>query len=199
MNETFASIVAHISTSSPELAALMRRQGPLAFPEPLAPFAALCRAVIGQQLSVRAAETVWLRFSEAAKHVTPHRIQSFEMSELRALGLSEAKSSSVLAIAAAFLDKPEVYSFSVNDSRSDAEIATALVAIRGIGPWTAQMFLMFTLQRPDVFAEGDLGIRKAMCKLLNRPELTPAECLALSAPWAPHRSIVCRHLWASLG
>lgn len=198
MNETFESIVAHISTSSPELAALMRSQGPLGFPQPLSPFAALCRAVIGQQLSVRAAETVWLRFTEAAVDIQPIRIQGFEVHELRALGLSEAKSRSVLAISQAFLENPEIHHFPANDPRTDTEIATALVAIRGIGPWTAHMFLMFTLQRPDVFAEGDLGIRKAMCQLFNRPDLTPAECLAISEPWAPYRSTVCRHLWASL-
>lgn len=199
MNESFLSIVAHVEASSPELGDLMRKQGELDFPEPLPAFAALCRAVIGQQLSVRAAETVWLRFAEAAGDVNPHRIQRFEMGELRALGLSEAKTRSVHAIAAAFLEDPETYNFPPNDPRTDAEIATALVAIRGIGPWTAHMFLMFTMRRPDVFAEGDLGIRKAMGQLFNRPDLTPAECLAISEPWAPHRTIVCRHLWASLG
>lgn len=199
MNESFQSIVAHVEKSSPELADLMRNQGELKFPEPLPAFAALCRAVIGQQLSVRAAETVWLRFAQAAGDIVPARILNFEMQELRALGLSEAKSRSVHAIADAFLKSPETYAFPANDSRTDTEIATALVAIRGIGPWTAHMFLMFTLRRPDVFAEGDLGIRKAMCQLFNRPDLTPSECLAISEPWAPYRSTVCRHLWASLG
>ena len=199
MNESFHSIVAHVESSSPDLAELMRKQGELKFPEPLPAFAALCRAVIGQQLSVRAAETVWRRFSEAAGDILPGRILRFELGQLRDLGLSEAKSRSVHAIATAFLDNPKTYAFPANDPRTDAEIATALVAIRGIGPWTAHMFLMFTMRRPDVFAEGDLGSRKAMGQLFNRPDLTPAECLAISEPWAPFRSTVCRHLWASLG
>lgn len=202
MNAPHEEIVAHVEYSSPLLAEWMIAHGPMSFPSAKPPFEALCRAIVGQQLSTRAAETVWQRFKDAFLDITPAEapqiiLQASEEA-LRQPGLSRSKAIAVRSLAEAFETEPDRYHFAADDSRTDADISKDLMRIKGIGPWTAQMFLMFTLQRPDVFAEGDLGIQKAMGRLSGVDRLSPEECLTMSAPWSPHRSIICLHLWRSL-
>lgn len=202
MNAPHEEIVAHVKTSSPLLAEWMTAHGPMSFPPAQPPFQALCRAIVGQQLSTRAAETVWQRFQTAFLEIpmdeAPAVLLDASEESLRQPGLSRSKAIAVQSLAKAFLAEPRRYQFAPDDPRTDAEISVDLQRIKGIGPWTAQMFLMFTLQRPDVFAEGDLGIQKAMGRLTGQERLAPPACLAMSQPWAPHRSIICLHLWRSL-
>ena len=201
MNAQHEQIVAHVEITTPRLAEMMRQHGPLHFPAPRPPFEALCRAIIGQQLSTQAAATVWRRFDAQMLHGvlpadTPSHMLSLSISELRTPGLSQSKARAIHSLAEAFTAQPERYCFdSEQDDRSDDEISRDLQRIRGIGPWTAQMFLMFTLQRPDVFAEGDLGIRKGMAKLIGSIDLSPSECLRHAENWRPYRSNICLHLW----
>lgn len=202
MNAPHEEIVAHVAATSPLLAEWMIAHGPMSFPPPRPPFEALCRAIVGQQLSTRAAETVWQRFRDAFLDIPPAEVRQVLLQapdeSLRQPGLSRSKVVAIRALAEAFETEPDRYHFAADDSRTDAEISQDLIRIKGIGPWTAQMFLMFTLQRPDVFAEGDLGIQKAMGRLAGVDRLSPDECLSVSAPWSPHRSIICLHLWRSL-
>lgn len=202
MNASHDQIVAHIQASSPMLADWMTAHGPMAFPQAKPPFHALCRAIVGQQLSTLAAETVWQRFQAAHLMLpaseAPQALLLATEEALRQPGLSRSKAIAVRSLAQAFHDEPERYRFTPDDDRNDNQISRDLQQIKGVGPWTAQMFLMFTLQRPDVFAEGDLGIQKAMGRLVGTDRLTPSECLTMSAPWSPHRSIICLHLWRSL-
>jgi len=203
MNAPLHEIVAHIRPRDPKMADLIEHQGPLPLPEPLPPFASLCRTIIGQQLSVRAASTVWGRFQlqfRKADFLRPDHLKYTDEATLRQSGLSRSKAVSIQALTRAFIHDEQRFTFPADDPRTNEEIAEILQRIRGIGPWTAQMFLMFTLRRPDVFASGDLGIQKAIGRLYapngNRP--TTDECLRLSKAWSPYRSIVCLHLWHSL-
>lgn len=203
MNAPLHKIVAHIRPQDPMMADLIERQGHLSLPKPLSPFASLCRTIIGQQLSVRSASTVWERFQlqfRKAEVLKPDHLKNADEATLRQSGLSRSKAASIQALTLAFIQDQHRYTFPADDPRSDEEIAEILQRIRGIGPWTAQMFLMFTLRRPDVFASGDLGIQNAISRLYapNGIRLTAAECLRRSEPWSPYRSIVCLHLWHSL-
>lgn len=203
MNAPHHKIVAHIRPRDSIMANLIESQGALSFPPPLPPFAALCRIIIGQQLSTRAAATVWGRFQHQfgkADSLKPDHLRNSDEVALRQSGLSRGKSASIQALTTAFTENQNQFTFPADDPRSNEEIAGILQQIRGIGPWTSQMFLMFTLRRPDVFASGDLGIQKAIGRLYmpneNRP--TAGECLERSEAWSPHRSMVCFHLWQSL-
>ena len=161
------------------------------------PFEALCRAIVGQQLSVKAAATIYSRFRALYKELTPKAVAKTKLEKFRSVGLSKQKASYVLDLAKKFLDgtvDPKHF-----HEMTDDAIRAHLVAVKGIGRWTADMFLMFTLHRPDVLPTGDLGIQKAMQKVFKLRSLPPLERMEkLAEPWRPYRTVACRYLWDSL-
>lgn len=159
-------------------------------------FAALARSIIGQQVSVAAARTIAGRFEEKTGY-DPARAAALDEEAIRAIGLSRQKAGYIRDLAQHFVTNPAVYNHL--ETLSDDEVIADLTAVKGIGVWTAQMFLMFTLARPDVFAPDDAGLQRAMLKLYGWDTL-PAkkELAALTEKWQPYRTVACLHLWHSL-
>lgn len=176
----------------------MRDQGPLNWPEPRPHFEALVRAIVGQQVSTQAAATIFNRLAELVQgEFTPERMLSLPEASLRGVGLSRQKVAYVHALSTAWMAEPT--RFECLDELSDDDVCAALTSVKGIGIWTAQMFLMFTLQRPDVFAPGDLGLKKAMANRLGLAMESPSRTFAVRAErWSPYRSWASLHLWRSL-
>jgi DNA-3-methyladenine glycosylase II len=169
-------------------------------PSPDDHYGALVRSIVGQQLSVAAAKAIYGRLLErfGGRPPTPQEVLAQDEEELRAAaGLSRAKVGFLRSLAehvvAGELELDRVARL------ADAEIVAELCAVRGIGEWSAHMFLMFQLERPDVLAVGDLGVRRAAQFAYGLPSLPSADDLrALAEPWRPHRTLACRYLWRSL-
>jgi DNA-3-methyladenine glycosylase II len=163
-------------------------------------YAALVRTIAGQQLSVLAARAIWRKLLDRfdGRAPTPQEVLASDPEELRAAaGLSRAKVSYLRSLAEHVLSG-ELELDRLNEL-PDHEVIAELVAVRGIGEWSAHMFLIFQLDRPDVLATGDLGIRRAVQLAYELAALpTPAELSALAEPWRPHRTAACRYLWRSL-
>lgn len=159
-------------------------------------FASLARSIIGQQVSVAAARAISGRFEDTT-HYNPKAVVSLTEDDMRAIGLSRQKASYIRDLAGHFVENPLVYNHL--GELSDDEVISDLTAVKGIGVWTAQMFLIFTLGRPDVFAPDDVGLQRAMLQLHKWEVLPPKKELALIAEqWQPYRSIASLHLWQSL-
>lgn len=163
-------------------------------------FQSLTEAIISQQLSDKAATTITNRFKALfpkIKFPTPAQVLAKSDEGLRTAGISGSKASYIKNIARAMEDKS--LDFSNINKMTDEEIITMLTAIKGIGRWTAEMFLIFSLGRPDVFSFGDLGLCNAVKKLYGLHEdPTVQQLKELSARWQPHRTVASLHLWASL-
>lgn len=163
-------------------------------------FQSLAEAIIYQQLSGKAADTILKRFVAlwpSTKFPTPDDVLKVKTEKLRAIGLSGQKAAYMKDLAAKFKDgtiNPKLF-----NKMSDEEIIEHVVAVKGIGEWTAQMFLMFTLHRPDVLPTGDLGIQKGFQRVFKlRAKPSPAQMERLARPWAGHRSLACMYLWRLL-
>jgi DNA-3-methyladenine glycosylase II len=198
---------AHLRAVDPVMAALIDRVGEL--PEPSRPstrpnpgehYAGLLRAIVGQQLSTRAAAAIWQRLLGHfdGRQPTPEEVLAADPEELRAAaGLSRAKTSYLRSLAEHVIEG-SLELDRLEELDDDAVIAE-LVAVKGIGEWSAHMFLMFQLERPDVLAPGDLGIRRGIQIAYGLPELpTPTEVIALAEPWRPYRTAACRYLWRAI-
>ena len=194
-----------LAASDPQLARLIERVDGTKVESRLAGrtrdrFQALARIVCGQQVSTAAARTIWGRVCEsfggpptAAQLVEPRAEE-----QLRAAGLSGRKASYIAGIAAAVV-AGELDPDALDDA-SDEEVIETLVALRGLGRWSAEMFLMFDLGRPDVFSGGDLGLRHGIRIAYDLEELpTPHEAVAIAERWRPHRSLACLYLWEAVG
>jgi DNA-3-methyladenine glycosylase II len=162
-------------------------------------YTTLVRSITGQQLSVKAAATIFGRVLDlfGGHAPTPQQILDVDQDALRAAGLSRAKVAYLRSLAEHVLDGS--LELDRLDELPDDEVLAELVAIKGVGEWTAHMFMMFQLARPDVLAIGDLGIRNAARRLYELDELpTPAELEHIAEPWRPWRTLACRYLWESL-
>jgi DNA-3-methyladenine glycosylase II len=163
-------------------------------------YGALVRAITGQQLSVLAARSIYgrltARYEDRAP--TPQEILDDEPEELRAAaGLSRAKVSYLRSLAQHVLSGE--LELERLDELEDEQVIAELVAVKGLGLWTAQMFLMFQLERPDVLPTGDLGIRRAIERAYGLEALPdPVAMEEIAAPWQPYRTLACRYLWRSL-
>ena len=199
MNELHAAFIAHLSHEDPILFREVERHGQLPWQSARPHFNALCYAIIGQQLSTKAAATIARRFgawAEGCGGLKPEVVLDAAVSELRALRLSGQKVTYIRALAEAWNVQTDLHRL---EQLQDKEVIKALTAIKGIGEWTAQMFLLFTLRRPDVFAPRDLGIKKAMERLYGLSMASSdSELVAFSERWSPYRSLACRHLWQVL-
>ncbi|MDQ3008431.1 MAG: DNA-3-methyladenine glycosylase 2 family protein [bacterium] len=161
-------------------------------------FAELAETIIGQQLSTKVADTITQRVrATVGEEFSPGAVLATEDLKLRQAGLSNAKVAYIKNVARAWQDG-HITSHSLT-TLPEKEVLTKLVAIKGVGPWTAEMFMMFTLGRPDVFSVGDLALKKAIMKAYDLPATTkPAEFISLSEQWRPNRTLACRILWKSL-
>lgn len=190
--------VAHL-TREPKMAALIKKFQRPTFERGRDPFVSLCRAIVGQQLSVKAAATIYTRFTTlyGSKGLQPRLVARTTLAKFRSVGVSEQKAGYLVDLSKKFLDgtvDPKHF-----HEMTDEAIRAHLVAVKGIGRWTADMFLMFTLHRPDILPTGDLGIQKAMQKLFKLRTLpTPEKMETLAEEWRPYRTVACRYLWDSL-
>ena len=187
--------------ADPVLAALIQRAGPcrLGASRGDDPFFLLLRAIVSQQLSTKAAATIFGRLCALfpGGTPTPSRLLAIDDATLRGVGLSTNKARFVRDLAARVHDGR--LDLSRLDATDDAAALTALTEVLGIGTWTAEIFLLFQLHRPDIFPVGDLGLLTAMqrvYKMRSRP--TPARALKVAEPWRPHRSVAAWYLWQSL-
>jgi DNA-3-methyladenine glycosylase II len=197
--------IAHLSAADPVLAGLIAAAGPLpntreGRPDPDDHYGALVRAIVGQQLSVLAARAIYGRLTArfGGRPPTPAEILADDPEELRAAaGLSRAKVGFLRSLAEHVISGE--LELERLDHLPDEEVTAELVAVKGLGTWSADMFLMFQLERPDVLAVGDLGIRRAIERAYGLDAMpTPAEMEKLGEPWRPYRTLACRYLWRSL-
>ena len=161
------------------------------------PFYTLVRSVVGQQISVKAADSIWARFVLLVPKVTPKHVLAQSIEHLRSVGLSARKAEYIHAIAEFFVQKRVGQAYW--EQRTDNEIIEELSSIRGIGRWTAEMFLMFTLLRPNVFPVDDIGLLRGLEKNYHGARVTPSVARAVYferfSPWA---SVATWYLWRSL-
>ncbi|HEV3167631.1 MAG TPA: DNA-3-methyladenine glycosylase [Isosphaeraceae bacterium] len=193
--ERWAAAIAHLKATDPRWVALIDRIGPCELRPRRDRFGALVRAIIGQQISTKAAATIAGRlYALAGTPPDPHRVLALGEPSLRLVGLSAMKAKYVLNLAAAVssgelpLHRLGLY--------SDQSIRDRLTAVKGIGTWTAEMFLIFALNRADVLPLSDLGVRAGLRRFHGLEDVpTPQECISLAEPWRPYRSIAMWYLW----
>ncbi len=189
----------HLKKSDGVLGAIIQRVGPykIQYREPN--FQLLVRSIVNQQLSGKAALTIFTRLQEAAKAdpITPESILKLRPAKMRAVGLSKQKTSYIRELAR--LTRTGDVVFESLPALEDAEVIEVLTRVKGVGEWTAHMFLIFALRRPNVLPVGDLGVRAAIKKAYGLAELPkPAEMERLAEAWHPYRSIASWYLWRSL-
>ncbi len=160
-------------------------------------FQTLARSIVGQQISVKAAQSIWARFAALASDMTPANVRALSDESLRGCGFSGQKVAYVKDLAAHFDEgrvKPRRWS-----RMGDEAIIEELVAVKGIGRWTVEMFLIFHMKRPNVLPVDDLGLRRAMERLYNAGEaLTRQQMRDIGKPWDPYCSVATWYLWRSL-
>jgi DNA-3-methyladenine glycosylase II len=189
----------HLRQCDPILAATIDKVGPLEERgDAESHFHALVRIIVGQQLSVAVARAIWNRVeAHFGASFTPQAVAAMSAEDGKSLGLSRMKTIYLQSLAAHFLEgKLEIERL---ETLPDEEIIAEITAVKGLGLWSADMFLMFHLGRPDILPVGDLGIREAFKRLYNleeRPDAAKMEELA--APWRPYRTLASRYLWRSL-
>lgn len=177
-----------------ELDTEKRRRG-----RPADAYGALLRSIVGQQLSTKAAATIHGRVLELfdGRDPTPEELLEIDVADLRSCGLSGRKVSYVQDLARHVLSGE--LELDRLDDLADAEVIEEIVAVRGLGRWTAEMFLIFHLERPDVFSGGDLGLRRAIQLSRGLEEMpSPAEAIEIAERWSPNRSLASIYLWESL-
>lgn len=180
-----------------KLAAVIKRVGPLYYRSKWVGFEALVHIITSQQLSGSAAETIFqrLRASTVDRRISLKGLSQLDDAALRSAGLSNAKTRAVRDLIG------NIQSGQLNFKRfqymSNEEVAEAITGVKGLGPWSAQMYLMFVLVRLDVMSGGDLGIQKAICKLYG-VDRRRTDFQAFGERWRPYRTLACWYLWASL-
>ncbi len=186
-----------LARRDPVLAAIIHRH-PRVHLEPRGePFHTLARAIVGQQISVKAAQSVWNRFADLVSVVSPDSVLSVKRKELRACGLSDRKVEYIADLAQHFADGAlHVHRW---PRMVDEEVIADLVQVRGIGRWTAEMFLMFNLLRPDVLPLGDLGLQKGIRLAYHQGRKISLKTMRSRGEiWRPWRSVATWYLWRSL-
>jgi DNA-3-methyladenine glycosylase II len=186
-----------LARSDPVLARIIREHPRIALERRGEPFFTLARSIVGQQISVKAAASIWERVVVVAPRMAPEEIAGARHARLTACGLSQRKAEYLAGLARQFVDgslHPPAW------GRMDDEAVIAeLVQVRGIGRWTAEMFLMFNLLRPDVLPIDDLGLQRAICLhyFKGRP-VSLRTMRRIAQAWAPWRSVATWYLWRSL-
>lgn len=190
---------AHLAAVCPRLAPVIARVGPCTLEPTTDLFAAVVRAIIAQLISTAAAKTITGRVMAAVGNkLTPARVQATPDEPLRACGLSGAKLRAIRAAAALFggtrgLNKKLL-------AAPDEVVRETLLALPGVGPWTVDMLLMFSLARPDVLPVGDFGIRAGVKDLFNLRTLPDAaKLIKVTKAWRPYRTVACWYVWRTRG
>ena len=184
------------------LTALVKKQGLLTLTTHPNYYLKLCHSILSQQLSTKVATVIRDRFMAlyGGRFPTPQQILDTKVEAFRGIGFSNAKANYVHNVARFTMD--EGMEDAKLDAMTDEEVIKYLTPIKGVGRWTVEMLLMFTMGREDVFAVDDLGIQNAMCALYNIKKADKkkmkAKMLKISAAWSPYRSYACLHLWRSL-
>mgnify|MGYP001566854940 CR=1 FL=1 len=191
----------HFKKTDPILYKALEKVGKVEMDKPRSPkvyFEHLVRSIVFQQLSGKAANTIYSRFMALLPKgkVTPETILKLSDEEIRGAGISGQKMGYIRDLSQKVKDK-EV-DLNNLQNLSDEEVISELTKVKGIGRWTAEMFLMFTLTRPDIFSHGDLGLRNAIKMLYKLENPTQEQVELICAKWSPHRTYACRILWESL-
>jgi DNA-3-methyladenine glycosylase II len=181
----------------PVLGKVIRQKGPCPLKHKRGGFDIVCRMIVFQQLSGKAANTIWerLRFLCPRKKVTPTAVAALSVQQMRSVGLSRQKIGYLRNLVGHVNDGS--LNFSHLSSMSDSAVAEHLTQVKGIGQWTAEMYLMFVLGRPDVFSAGDLGLRTGVKKLYG-PRRKDFNFAKFAERWKPYRTIASWYLWRSL-
>jgi DNA-3-methyladenine glycosylase II len=188
----------HLKKSDPVLRAIIERVGPCRMEFSAPEFSSLAEAIVYQQLNGKAAVTIFNRFAAlAGEPLTPEGILKLSDEQLRSVGLSKQKSAYLKDLSAKTADGS--LDFARLPELSDEEVIKHLTQVKGIGEWTAHMFLIFSLRRPNVLPTGDYGVQVAIKKLYKKRKLPkPKDMEKIARPWEPYRSIACWYLWRSL-
>lgn len=197
-----AKAIRHLQKVDPVLGAVIKRLPTLEVRKPSRNhFRTLVESIISQQLSVKAADTIFRRFVQLFRgqgFPKPVDVVRMPHEKLRAAGLSNAKVLFIKDLAAKLHTKE--ITFRRLSRMTDEEVIAYLTQVKGIGRWTVEMFLMFSLNRPDLFSHGDLGLRNAIMKLYGfKKPPTTKRIEKIVAKWSPHRTLASRYLWKSLG
>lgn len=188
----------HLKKADPVLRGIIIRVGPLPARWHEPNFETMARSITFQQLNGKAASTIYGRLVAAAGgKLTPDSVLRLSTRQLRACGLSKQKLTYIRDLAAK--TKSGEVDFAALPKMSDAEVIDHLTRVKGIGQWSAQMFLMFALRRPDVLACGDFGVQAAIRKHYNkRKHPRPKDVARIGKPWSPYSSLACLYLWRSM-
>src|ERR1700739_3973283 len=190
--------VIHLKKSDPVLRAIIDRVGPCRMEFGPAEFCSLAEAIVYQKLNGKAAVTIFKRFAVlAGEPLTPEGILKLTDAQLRSVGLSKQKSAYLKDLAAKTASG--ALDFSRLHELSDEEVIKHLTQVKGIGVWTAHMFLIFSLRRPNVLPTGDYGVQMAIKKHYRKRKLPKTKDVEkIARAWAPYRSIACWYMWRSL-
>jgi 3-methyladenine DNA glycosylase/8-oxoguanine DNA glycosylase len=190
--------VNHLKKADPILCAIIERVGPCRMEFGVPEFSSLAEAIVYQQLNGKAAVTIFNRFAAlAGDPLTPAGILKLSDEQLRGVGLSKQKSAYLKDLSAK--TSSGLLDFAKLPQLSDEEVINHLTQVKGIGEWTAHMFLMFSLRRPDVLPTGDYGVQVAMKKHYKKRKLPKPDVMEkIARSWVPYRSIACWYMWRSL-
>ena len=192
--------VKYLTKADPQLAGVIKTVGKYSIKIRTNAFQSLVESIIYQQLAGSAANIIYTRFIKHYNNVMPKPMQIISTSDIELkskIGLSSNKVQYLKDLSTK-VEQGKI-NLELLSTMSDEEVIAELTLVKGIGRWTAEMFLIFCLGRPDILPVTDLGIRKAVHKLYSLPELPkPAELLAISQPWRPHRTVASWYLWKSL-
>ena len=190
--------VTHLKKSDPVLRAIIERVGPCRMEFGPAEFSSLAEAIVYQQLNGKAAVTIFKRFAAlVGEPITPEGILKLSDEQLRSAGLSKQKSAYLKDLAAKTASG--LLDFSRLPELPDEEVIKHLTQVKGIGVWTAHMFLLFSLRRPNVLPTGDYGVQMAVKKHYKKRKLPkPKDMEKIARAWEPYRSIACWYMWRSL-
>jgi DNA-3-methyladenine glycosylase II len=188
----------HLKQADPVMRAIIERVGPCRMQFSPPAFESLAETIVYQQLNGKAAVTIFDRFAAlAGEPLTPGGILQLTDQQMRSVGLSKQKSSYLKDLAAK--TEEGILNFSRLPDLPDEEVIAHLIQVKGIGVWTAQMFLMFTLKRANVLPTGDYGVQAAIKKHYRKRKMPKPEVMAKIAKcWEPYRSVACWYLWRSL-
>lgn len=188
----------HLKKNDPVLRAIIERVGPCRMEFGPPEFHSLAEAIVYQQLNGKAAVTIFKRFAAlAGEPLTPEGILQLSNEQMRSVGLSKQKSAYLKDLAAK--TAAGLVDFSQLPALPDEEVIRRLTQVKGIGVWTAHMFLMFSLRRPDILPTGDYGVQSAIKKHYRKRKMPkPKDMEKIARAWSPYRSIACWYLWKSL-
>ena len=190
--------ISHLKQSDPVLAAIIDAVGPFTFNYCAPGFSTLVRSIVNQQLSGKAAATILQRLIDACGgELSPDRILKLRIPRMRVCGLSKQKLAYIRDLAR--LTRDGKLDFTSLPAKTDDEVVATLTQVKGIGEWTAQIFLMFALKRENVLPTGDLGIQNAIQRAYKkRRKVTPKHVAKMGKAWHPYRSVASWYLWRSL-